>query len=122
MTGNSRVPAPQTVLVSTHATEQYRHRVRPGLDLDAGRLELERLCRAGEISTTAPGWLNAATHACHCLLLAGEVALPIRPQAGGWIATTCLTQRTLLATRRAAKSARKMSLGAGGRARLRARF
>ena len=76
----------------------------------------------GEISTTAPEWLNAAKHAPHYLLLGGEVALPIRPQGRGWIATTCVTQRTLTPTRRAAKSARKMSLGAGRRARRRARF
>ena len=120
MTGNSRASTPQTVLVSTHATEQYRHHVRPGLNLDAGRLELERLRRAGEISTTAPVWLNAGKHAPHYLLIGREVAL--RPQAGGWIATTCVTQRTLLPTRRPAKSARKMSLGAGHRARRRAWF
>ena len=122
MTSDSRAPTQQTVLVSTHATEQYRHHVRPGLDAAAACLELERLCRAGEISSTAPEWLNAAKHAPHYLLLAGEVALPIRPQAGGWIATTCLTQRTLLPTRRAAKSAREWSLGAGRRAHLRAWF
>lgn len=117
MTGDSRAPTPQTVLVSTHAAEQYRRRLGPGLDADAARLELERLCRAGEISTTAPVWLNAAKNAPHYLLLGGDAVLPTRPQGGGWIATTCVTPRTLTPTRRPAKSARKTSFGAGRRAR-----
>jgi hypothetical protein len=122
MSSESHAPTPQTVLVSRHAAEQYRYRVRPGLDRDAARVELERLRGAGEISTVAPEWLNAAKQAAHDLLLGDAVALPIARQREGWIATTCVTRRTLTPTRRVAKSARKMSLGAGRRARRRTRF
>ena len=122
MTSDSRDPTPQAVLVSRHAAEQYPRRVRPGLDVDAARVELERLRGTAEISTIPPKWLNAAKDAPHYLLLGDAVALPIAAQGDSWIATTCVTRRTLTPTRRAAKSARKMALGAGRRSRRRTRF
>ena len=48
---NSQPPTPDTVALSAHATWQYQQRVKPGLDLDAARDELERLRPLGEIST-----------------------------------------------------------------------
>ena len=115
------LPAPttQTVALSAHAAEQYRRRVRPGLDRDAARTELERLREAGEISMVSPEWLNAAKTAPYYLLLGDDVVLPVFPQDDGWIATTCIAQHTLSPTRRAAKSARRRSLGASRRARRR---
>lgn len=115
-------PSAETVLVSAHAAEQYQHRVKPGLDLDAARAELERLRAIGDISPRAPGWVNAANPAPYYLLIGDAVVLPLLPQGDGWVATTCVTQRTLTPTRRSAKSARKASLGAGKRAVRRARF
>ena len=111
----------QTVLVSRHAAERYRDRVRPGFEVDAARAELERLREAGEISTVAPAWLNAANPAPHYLLLGKDVVLPVLAQGDGWVATTCVTQRTVTPTRRAAKSVRRASLGASRRARRRTR-
>jgi hypothetical protein len=112
-------PATQAVTLSVHAAEQYRRRVRPGLDQDAARTELERLRETGEISTVSPEWLNAAKTAPYYLLLGENIVLPVFPQGDGWIATTCVGQRTLSSTRRAAKSARRRSLGASRRARRR---
>lgn len=122
MSSDRRRPSAQTVLVSRHAADQYRDRVRPGLDIDAARAELERLRDTGEISSVAPEWLNAANPAPHYLLLGKDVVLPVLPQGDGWIATTCVTQPTVTPTRRAAKSARKASLASGRRARRRTRF
>ena len=48
---NSQPPTADTVALSAHATWQYQQRVKPGLDLDAARDELERLRPLGEIST-----------------------------------------------------------------------
>ena len=93
MTSDSRAPTRQTMLVSTHAAQQYRRRARPRLDLDAARVELERLRGTGEISTEAPEWLNAAKQAPHYLLVGDGVALPSAPQRAGWIATTCRRRR-----------------------------
>ena len=115
-------PTADTVLVSRHAAEQYQHRVKPGLDIDAARHELERLRAMADVSPRAPGWLNAAKPAPYYLLIGDAVVLPLLPQGEGWVATTCVTQRTLTQTRRDAKSGRKASLGARKRAARRARF
>jgi len=114
-------PNPKQVTVSEHAVEQYRDRVKPGLDSDAARAELEQLCALGLIQTEAPGWVNPARPAARYLLLGDEVVLPLAPQAEAWVATTCVAQRTLTPTRRAAKSARKASLAARKRALRRTR-
>ena len=116
------VPGPDTVRLSAHAVEQYHHRLKPGLDVDTARGELERLRRLGEISTEAPEWVNAARPARYYLLLGDAIVLPLAPQGARWVATTCVTQRTLTSTRRNAKSARKASLAARKRAQRRARF
>ena len=118
---NSPAPTPDTVALSAHAIEQYQQRVKPGLDLDAARDELERLRPLGEIATLAPDWVNAARPAPCYLLLGDAIVLPLAPQAAAWIATTCVTQRTLTPTRRSAKSARKASLAARKRAQRRTR-
>ena len=121
MSTDRSAPTPDTVLVSRHAAERYRRRVRPGLDLDAARAELERLRATSEISTVAPGWLHAAEPAVRYLLLGEDIVLPVVPQGGGWIATTCVTQ-PVTPTRRTAKTVRRVSLGASRRARRRTRF
>jgi hypothetical protein len=109
------------VIVSAHAVEQYRDRVKPGLDPDAARAELEQLCTLGLIQIEAPGWVNPAKRATSYLLLGDQIVLPLAPQADAWVATTCVAQRTLTPTRRAAKSARKASLAARKRAQRRSR-
>ncbi len=116
------VPGSDTVMLSAHAVEQYQHRVKPGLDVDTALGELERLRCLGEISAKAPDWVNAAKPAPYYLLLGDAVVLPLAPQADGWVATTCVTQRTLTSTRRNAKSSRKASLAARKRAERRTRF
>ena len=115
-------PAPETVLVSSHAAARYRDRVRPALDLDAAQAELERLRATSEISTVTPTWVHAAKHAPYYMLLGEGVVLPVLRQGAGWIATTCLSQGTLTPTRRRAKSARKKSLSSRRRARRRTRW
>ena len=114
-------PSPEQVIVSAHAVEQYRERVKPGLEPDAARAELEQLCTLGRIHTEAPGWVNPARPAAFYLLLGEQIVLPLAPQADTWVATTCVAQRTLTPTRRAAKSARKASLAARKRAQRRTR-
>jgi hypothetical protein len=109
------------VIVSAHAVEQYRDRVKPGLDPDAARAELEQLCTLGLIQTEAPGWVNPAKRATNYLLLGDQIVLPLAPQADAWVATTCVAQRKLTPTRRAAKSARKASHAARKRAKRRTR-
>lgn len=115
-------PTAQTVALSAHAVEQYQRRIKPGLDVDVARGELERLRAMGDISPHPPDWLTTATPAPYYLLIADAAVLPLLPQGDGWIATTCVTQRTLTPTRRRAKSAHKASRSARSRAVRRARF
>jgi len=115
------VPSSEQVIVSSHAVEQYRDRVKPGLDPDAARAELEHLRTLGHVQTEPPGWVNPARPAAYYLLLGDQIVLPLAPQADAWVATTCVSQRTLTPTRRAAKSARKASLAARKRAQRRTR-
>ena len=122
MSSDRTGPTAQTVVMSRHAADQYRDRVRPGLDIDAARAELERLRDTGEVSSVAPEWLNAANPAPHYLLLGKDVVLPVLPQGDGWVATTCVARPSVTPARRAAKSARRASLASGRRARRRARF
>ncbi|HYB30694.1 MAG TPA: hypothetical protein VEF89_29115 [Solirubrobacteraceae bacterium] len=118
---NAQPPTSDTIALSAHAVEQYQQRIKACLDVDAARDELELLRPLGQISTQPPEWVNAARPAPHYLLLSDAIVLPLAPQADGWVATTCLTQRTLTPTRRNAKSARKASLAARKRAQRRAR-
>jgi hypothetical protein len=110
------------VVLSDHAVAQYQQGLKPGLEPGAARAELDRLRLLGQVCAEAPSWLNAATPARYYMLLGDAIALPLAPQAAGWIATTCVTQRTLTPTRRSAKSARKASLLARKRAQHRTRF
>lgn len=81
-------------MLSAHAVEQYRHRVKPGLDLDAARAELEQLGLVGRIRADAPGGSTPASPAPYYLLLGDALVLPLAPQADGWIATTCISRAT----------------------------
>ena len=118
---NSPAPTPDTVALSAHAIGNTSSASSPASNLDAARDELERLRPLGEIATLAPDWVNAARPAPYYLLLGDAIVLPLAPQAAGWVATTCVTQRTLTPTRRSAKSARKASLAARKRAQRRTR-
>ncbi len=69
-----------------------------------------------------PARAAAATPARYYLLLGDAVVLPLAPHGERWLATTCITQRTMTPTRRRAKSARKASLNARKRAQRRAQF
>jgi hypothetical protein len=109
------------VRISAHAGEQYRHRVKPALDADAARAELEQLRLVGEITPFEPAWANAARPAPFYLVVSDSVALPLARQGKGWIATTCVTRNTYTPTRRTQRNAYKASKGARRRAERRAR-
>ena len=111
----------ESVVISEHAVKRYCERVKPGLDEAAARNELERLRAAAAVAREPPAWLHAADQAPCYLLLGDDVALPLLRQSdGGWVASTCVAKSTLTVQRRAAKTARRKSLGARGRARRRA--
>lgn len=117
----SSLPTRDAVLISGHAVEQYRYRVKPALDLDAARAELTRLVAVGEITSIEPSWMHAAKPAPFYLLVGDALALPLKSQGGGWIATTCVAQTTYTPTRRAQRAAYKNSKASAKRAARRAR-
>jgi hypothetical protein len=117
----SPAPIADTVTVSPHTAEHYRHRVKQGLDRDAPRGELERPRATGKISAREPAWLHAANPTPCYLLIGGAIVLPLLAQAGGWVTTTYVTQRTLTPTRRDAQSTRTATRAARKRAQRRTR-
>ena len=54
VTSENRPPTPQTVRISAHAAEQYQLRVKPALEVEAARAELEQLRLVGEITALEP--------------------------------------------------------------------
>jgi hypothetical protein len=122
VTSENRPPTPQTVRISAHAAEQYQLRVKPALEVEAARAELEQLRLVGEITALEPEWVNAAKPAAFYLRVSDSVALPLAPQGGGWIATTCVTSNTYTPTRRSQRNAYKASKASRRRAERRARF
>jgi hypothetical protein len=115
------LPAAEAVRISDHAVEQYQQRIKPGFDLDAAQAELEQLRTVAQIAASAPEWVNAVRQAPCYLLIADAIVLPVLPDRHGWVATTCLINRTITPARRQAKTARKASLGSAKRAQRRAR-
>jgi hypothetical protein len=115
------LPAAQAVRISDHAVEQYQQRIKPGFDLDAAQAELEKLRTVAQIAASAPEWVNAVRQAPCYLLIGDAIVLPVLRDRNGWVATTCLIDRTITPARRQAKTARKASLGSAKRAQRRAR-
>ena len=118
---SASLPAAAAVRISDHAVEQYQQRIKPGLDLDAAQAELEQLRAVAQINASAPGWVNAVRQAPCYLLIGDAIVLPVLPDRDGWVATTCLIDRTITPARRRAKTARKASLESARRAQRRAR-
>ena len=107
--------------VSGHAVEQYQQRVKPALELDAARGELERLVSVAQVTAVEPSWVHDAHPSPFYLLIGDAVALPLEAQDGGWVATTCLVAGSYTPVRRAQRAAYKASRAAAKRAKRRTR-
>jgi hypothetical protein len=81
-----------TVALTDHAVQRYQERVRPDLDLDAARAELEALTVGAELTTDRP-WPSCR----HSRNVAGFVnvgfgaALTLIREGKRFVAVTCLT-------------------------------
>ena len=113
-------PRHDEIDLSEHAVEQYRERIRPGLDHDDARLELARLVPSGEIRDTPPDWAHSASAKPYYLVIGDALALPLAAQHGRWVTTTCLVQTTLTPRRREERNRRRAQRAAAKRARRRA--
>jgi hypothetical protein len=112
-------PRHDEIDLSEHAVEQYRARIRPGLDHDAARLELGRLGPSGEIRDAPPDWARSGSAKPYYLVIGDALALPLAAQQGRWVTTTCLVQTTLTPRRREERN-RGRAQRAAKRARRRA--
>jgi hypothetical protein len=122
MSTGSVPPTAASVRVSAHAIKQYQQRVKPALGLEAARAELEQLVFVGQITAHEPSWVHAANPAPFYVLIGDALALPLAPQNGGWVATTCVAAGTYTPVRRAQRAAYTASRAGAKRARRRTRY
>jgi hypothetical protein len=115
-------PRLEEIDLTEHAVAQYRERVRPALELAGARAELAQLVLTGQILPQPPDWTRAGSPKPFYLVLGGSLALPLAPQAGRWVTTTCLVNGTLTSRRRQERQQSKAARAAGKRARRRARW
>lgn len=113
-------PRHEDIDLSEHAVEQYRERIRPALDRATARVELARLVPSGQIGEEPPDWARSAGAKPYYLVIGDALALPLAPQHGRWVTTTCLVQTTLTPRRREERTRRKARRAAATRARRRA--
>ncbi len=84
------------VVISSHAANRFRERVRPAFTLSQARREMQRLATAGEIVSERPEWAGIAPGMHDGYLLLGpDVCLPLKRTRKGMVAVTCLTAGTL---------------------------
>lgn len=103
------------VVVTDHAINRYRERVRPGLPFRRAEAELLRVLALGVWSDVAPLWLPyAPSHdsVVGFVLVGDDIALPVAGQGSGDLAvTTCLVRgghaEEVRVARRAVKKARQ---------------
>jgi hypothetical protein len=72
---------------SSHAVARYQERIRPGLDTDAARVDLERLIREHGIIVERPDWYTEAreraSKASHWVQLGPDVLMPCMERRDG---------------------------------------
>jgi hypothetical protein len=108
--------ATETIILSAHAVERFRERVRPALSIEAAEEELAHLVLAGEMVTRAPRWHTdrAAQEAPRYLLIA-DLILPLQParDEGHHVATTCLVKGSPSDASRARRNRRRVGRNSG---------
>jgi hypothetical protein len=117
---DSAHPRHEDIDLSEHAVEQYRERSRPALDLAGARAEVAQLVPSGEIRAEPLEWARSAGLKPYYLVIGDALALPLAPQQGRWVTTTCLVQTTLTPRRREERTRRRAQRAAAKRARRRA--
>ncbi len=83
------------MILSAHAIERYRDRVKPDLTFEEASAELRRLLRHATISSQRPSWSNdeyERTYATYAVLSDGIVLVVLSDQYAAGVAVTCLTR------------------------------
>lgn len=104
-------PHSVSVKLTYHAVARYQERVRPGLEVDHARIDLERLLPLGEITSWAPCWLQSRQQQSAAFYLTvGDVSLPLDPcreDRERLVALTCLVRGSLSDRARASRNQRR---------------
>ena len=81
------------MILSVHAIERYRDRVKPHLTFEEANAELRRLLRHATISSQRPGWTHDKHEdATYAALSDGIVLVVLSDQYAAGVAVTCLTR------------------------------
>jgi hypothetical protein len=70
-------PTAAGVQITEHCVRRYTERVKPDMDLEIARRELEQLKGVCAIATSAPSWTHAADPAAYYLMIGSDVVLPL---------------------------------------------
>jgi len=111
-------PTAAEVEITDHCVARYIERVKPDLEPQAARRELDQLKQVGKIATSAPAWAREAEPAAYYLMVGEDIVLPLAGGLDRWWASTCLVftgisdhardrRRALKASRGSSKSARR---------------
>jgi hypothetical protein len=74
------IPGELSIVLSAHAIERYRERVRPGLELHAAAIALERLVAYGAVRNRAPDWVaDRQRQRAAFYLIVGDLVFPMDP-------------------------------------------
>jgi hypothetical protein len=91
---------PEQLRLSEQAVRRYRERVKPALDFDSARTDLEAVIGAsGEIAPTTAGRLDPAHSEMLFVVFGASVAPPIARDDGGEpLGVSCLADSAISAT------------------------
>jgi hypothetical protein len=93
-----RIPAPEEVVISRHASDQHHRRYCPWLSADDSWSQLRHGLRRARVTRKRPAWLQTTTNPTHQLLTVAYLvindclALPIQIHNGRYVARTCLVR------------------------------
>jgi hypothetical protein len=81
------------VILTAHAIERYRDRVKPHLTFGEASAELRRLLRHATVVSERPSWSNDRYEDATYVVLSDGIALVVRSdQYAAGVAVTCLTR------------------------------
>ncbi len=96
------------MILSAHAIERYRDRVKPDLTFEEANAELRRLLRTAAVVSELPSWSNDQHEdATYAVLSDGIVLVVLSDQYAAGVAVTCLTRAGVSDRTRAKRNRRR---------------
>ncbi len=96
------------MILTAHAIERYRDRVKPHLTFEEANAELRRLLRTATAVSQRPSWSNDKYEDATYAVLSDGIALVVRSnQYAAGVAVTCLTRAGVSDEARAKRNKRR---------------